>query len=332
MNWLHHFIRNVEKKRIDQWILLICDGFNFHATFFFLKLVIVNKIVLFRFLIHSTYLTQSLNVKIFQAYKHHHDNVMNKIVRQKNVKFNRLNFLTIFQNFRNAIFKSKIVKNVWKLIEIVSFDSSVIIDSLKKHRDREVLLSNTSSISKFEDDCFQRTSRDFSLHKQHIKIFRDRFRNDLNIDASILRFLKINEKQTTALKFHTRNLNNCQRTFVKRNNRERFSNTVICFNNVIIVRNCWKLYSIHLIKKLKKVKSKAKRETVKAVKNFFNWRLISTTKNVVVKLKNMSDEVIARVVVDEIKLMQLKKKTKCFLNLKRKKNSRSWFRMRICLI
>ena len=48
----------------------------------------------------------------------------------------------------------------------------MIIDSLKKRRDREAQLSNTSLISKV-DDCLQRTSRDFSSHKQHIKALRD---------------------------------------------------------------------------------------------------------------------------------------------------------------
>ena len=53
----------------------------------------------------------------------------------------------------------------------------MIIDSLKKRRDREALLSNTL-FSKFEDDCFQRTSRDFNSHKQYIKTLCDRFRRE----------------------------------------------------------------------------------------------------------------------------------------------------------
>ena len=65
MNWLHHFIKNVKKKRIDQWILLICDEFDFYVIFFFLKLIIVNKVLLFRFLFHSTHITQSLNIEVF---------------------------------------------------------------------------------------------------------------------------------------------------------------------------------------------------------------------------------------------------------------------------
>ena len=241
------------------------------------------------------------------------------MIKQKNIKFNCLNFLTIFQSFWNATFKFKIVKNAWKLIEIISFNSSMIIDLLKKRRDREILLSNILSTSEFKNDYLQRTSRDLSLHKQHIKAFRDRFKNDLNIDASVLQFLKISEKQTITLKFHTRNLNDCQRTFVKRNNHERFSNTVICFNNIIIVRDYRKLYSIRLIKKLKKAKNKTKCKIAKVVKNFFNQRLISTTKNVVVKLKNIFDEVIARIAADEIELTQFKKKDEALSESEAKK-------------
>ena len=133
-----------------------------------------------------------------------------------------------------------------------------------------------------------------------------------------MHFLKVSEKQTIVLKFHTRNLNDCQRIFIKRNNRERFSNIVICFNDVIIVQNCRKLHFIRLIKKLKKAKNKIKRETAKAVKNFFNQHLISTTKNVVVKLKNMFNEMIARIVADEIELTQLKKKDEALSEFKAK--------------
>ena len=114
----------------------------------------------------------------------------------------------------------------------------MIIDSLKKRCDYEALFSDISSTSEFKDNRFQRTLRDLSLHKQHIKALRDRLKNNLNIDASVLRFLKISEKQTIVLKFYIRDLNDYQQAFVKRNNRERFSNTVVCFSDIIIVQDC----------------------------------------------------------------------------------------------
>ena len=80
----------------------------------------------------------------------------------------------------------------------------MIIKSLKKRCHRETLLLNISSASEIEvENCFQRTSRDFSLYKQHIKVLRDQFKNDLKNETFVLRFLKISESQITALKLYT---------------------------------------------------------------------------------------------------------------------------------
>ena len=69
---------------------------------------------------------------------------------------------------------------------------------------------------------------------------------------------------------------------------------------------------------MKKAKNKTKREIAKTVKNFFNQRLISTTKNVIVKLKNMFNKIIVQVVVDEIELTQLEKKNEIFFKFETK--------------
>ena len=303
---MHHFIENIKRKRVGEWILLICDGFGSHATFPFLKLATANKVLLFRLPPHSTHITQPLDVGVFQAYKQHHGNAVDKAVRQGNVKFNRLDFLEAFQRFRNATFKPKTVKNAWKLTEIAPFDPSVIIDPLKERRDRGAQLSDTPSASE-ADDCLQRTPRGPSSHRQHIRALRDQFRHDLNTGAPVLRFLKASEKQTTALELHTRDLDDCQRASAKRNNRERFSNTVACSSGVITVRDCRKLHSTRLAKELKKAEGKAKREAAKAVKDPFNHCLASAAKHAVAKLKSMFDEMAARVAADEIELAQLEK-------------------------
>ena len=65
INWLQHFIKNVKNKRIDKWILLIYNEFKFHIIYRFFQLIIDNKIIMIRFLSHSTYFTQLLNVEIF---------------------------------------------------------------------------------------------------------------------------------------------------------------------------------------------------------------------------------------------------------------------------
>ena len=50
----------------------------------------------------------------------------------------------------------------------------MMINSLQKHCNREAVLSNISLTLEVEvENYFQRTLRDFSLHKQHIKVLRD---------------------------------------------------------------------------------------------------------------------------------------------------------------
>ena len=73
----------------------------------------------------------------------------------------------------------------------------MIIDFLKRRRDRENLLSDISFASEIEKKCFQRTFRDLNSHKAHIKVLRDQYRNGLNIEALrtlFMRFLKISEQ------------------------------------------------------------------------------------------------------------------------------------------
>ena len=152
----------------------------------------------------------------------------------------------------------------------------MIIDFLKKRRDRENLFSDISFASKVEKKCLQRTSRDLNLHRAHIKALRDQYRNDLNIEvlrALFMRFLKISEQQTITLKLYIRDLNDCQQAFVKRNNRERFLKTITCFSNVIIVRDYRKFHFIRLITNLKAAENKAKREIAKTARNLLNKQL-----------------------------------------------------------
>ena len=57
MNWLHHFIKQTKKKRVERWILLIIDDVDSHMTYSFLKLITVNNIKLFKLSAHFTHLT-----------------------------------------------------------------------------------------------------------------------------------------------------------------------------------------------------------------------------------------------------------------------------------
>ena len=38
LNWFCHFIKNVQRKRVDQWIFLLIDNHDFYKTYSFWKL------------------------------------------------------------------------------------------------------------------------------------------------------------------------------------------------------------------------------------------------------------------------------------------------------
>ena len=112
LNWFRHFIKNVQRKRVDQWILLLINNYDFYKTYSFWKLTQDNYIVLFMLSFYFTHILQSLNVNVFQIYKHYHEFAINKIIKQKNVRFDRYNFLIVFDKFWQTIFKSVIIKYI----------------------------------------------------------------------------------------------------------------------------------------------------------------------------------------------------------------------------
>ena len=65
LNWLYHFIRFTQNKRIKRYNFFIINEFDDHMTIQFNEFIIVNNIIFFKLSTHSTYITQSLNVEIF---------------------------------------------------------------------------------------------------------------------------------------------------------------------------------------------------------------------------------------------------------------------------
>ena len=152
LNWLRHFTKNVQRKRVDQWILLLINNLDFYKTYPFWKLAQDNYVVLFMLSSHFMHILQSLNTNVFQAYKHHHELVISKVIRQRNVRFDRYNFLTAFDKFRQATFKSIIIKHVWKRCDIILMNSSIVLKFLKKKHVVEVISNWSITVSSNFDD------------------------------------------------------------------------------------------------------------------------------------------------------------------------------------
>lgn len=93
---LQHFINHTQNKKRDVWLLFIIDNYGSYMIIPFYNLAIENKVVLFHLLPHVTYLTQLLDVEVFQLFKHYHTNTIDKAIWLGDEKFGKLEFLVIF--------------------------------------------------------------------------------------------------------------------------------------------------------------------------------------------------------------------------------------------
>ena len=101
---------------------------------------------------HFTHILQSLNVNVFQIYKYHHELAINKIIKQKNVRFDRYDFLIAFNKFQQTMFKLIIIKYVWKRYNIISMNSNIVLKFLKKKHVIEIISNQFIIASSDFDD------------------------------------------------------------------------------------------------------------------------------------------------------------------------------------
>ena len=301
LNWLYHFINNVVRKRRDKYILLIVNDFDSHLTFEFFELIIDNDIILFKLSAHFTHITQSLDVEVFQIFKHHHDEVINKTMRRKTLKFDKENFLQVFKSFRSLAFKHETIKSAWRKIDIHSFNSSVVLNFLRQRQASLKAKTITSSRS-LTSRTLERTFYDLETIKASAKALRqDLIRDEVIVDH-LLRFVKDFEMLIEAFELHTRDLNDCLKISESRKHRERYSQTQATSSDVITTKNCRKLHSA----RLKKIKKIAERKTTKLVKKAEkeNTKFAKVDARIVAdkaeKLAKLVDDMRVRVINDEI--------------------------------
>jgi len=140
-DWLKHFDFHSRKTQIEAHRLLIMNNYESHLIYEFLQYVDFHNIVIFTLLSHSTHVTQSLNVKIFQLMKHYHSKMIDKTIRLKSTSFNKQNFLAFFISLRVKIFTESNIRSTFKQTELVSYSSKVM---LKKVRAWQSLESTSS--------------------------------------------------------------------------------------------------------------------------------------------------------------------------------------------
>ena len=130
-DWLKHFDFHSRKTQVEAHRLLIMNNYESHLTYEFLQYVDFHNIVIFTLFLHSTHVTQSLNVRIFQLMKHYHSKMIDEIIRLESTSFNKQNFLAFFINLRVKIFTESNIRSTFKQTELVSYSSKVMLKKVR---------------------------------------------------------------------------------------------------------------------------------------------------------------------------------------------------------
>ena len=80
-----------------------------------------------------------------------------------------------FDEFRQATFKSVIIKHAWKRCGIISMNLSIVLKFLKKKHVVEVISNRFITASSNFDDWLKRTSRELRSVRKNIKIFQKKY-------------------------------------------------------------------------------------------------------------------------------------------------------------
>ena len=237
-----------------------------------------NNILLFRLSIHFTHLTQSLDVEVFQFFKQTHERAIDRVVKNDDIEFSRLEFLNVFSEFRHEIFdKKRILRNVFKRTDIVLFDSEIVLHSLRiRKTKREVAATRATtrfatSFSNDVNECLTRTFRESQSIQKNVNVLRQFHKNNDSFDVvdfdQLLRFIKKAEILSSINLLHTRDLNSSLSRIAKRNTRiaHIFARVSTTFD-LIDAEHCKKLHFERAAKKKLEIKTKKKRKNATTIK------------------------------------------------------------------
>jgi hypothetical protein len=142
LKFLNHYIKNSNIDSDVDWKLMLMNNHESHIIFEFIVLANENHIRSFSLIFHFTHCMQSLNVEIFQFYKHWHDQIIQNVVVTSFVKYSIEQFLNDLTKIKNNTFKTSIIRHVFEKFEMWSVSEKQCIKQLK-HFNKHVETTTT---------------------------------------------------------------------------------------------------------------------------------------------------------------------------------------------
>ncbi len=131
LKFLKHYIKNSDVDLDAEWKLMLMNNHESHMIFEFIAFVNKNHIRSFSLISHLTHCMQSLDVEIFQSYKHWHDQIIQNAVVTSFLKYSVEQFLNDLTKIRNNTFKASTIQHVFEKSEMWSISEKQCIKQLK---------------------------------------------------------------------------------------------------------------------------------------------------------------------------------------------------------
>ena len=131
IEFLKHFIKHINARPQSEWKLLLMDNYESHETAEFLKLANDNHIFPYSLIPYLTHCMQSLDVDIFQLYKHWHDQAIQNSLADLNFEYNIQSFLRDLPTIRANTFKKSTIRHAFKKSGIWPIDTKQCLKQLK---------------------------------------------------------------------------------------------------------------------------------------------------------------------------------------------------------
>jgi hypothetical protein len=111
LKFLKHYIKNSDADSNVEWKLMLMNNYESHITSEFISIVNENHIKSFSLISHLTHCMQSLDVSVFQSYKHWHDMIIQEVIVTWFVEYSVGPFLNDLTKIRNNTFKSSTIRH-----------------------------------------------------------------------------------------------------------------------------------------------------------------------------------------------------------------------------
>ena len=229
-------------------------------------------ILLFKLLSHSTHLTQSLNVGVFQSMKYYHIEAIDNFIRIRDADFDELDCLDAFNRFKTQTFRSITIRSAWVKVELILFNSKMILSKIR------ALNANASFVSRLSISSSKSLTLSYILKKLKdvIKAERDivqQINNNEKVSSTKLtRFVKEVVARMNLLKLIQQDLQVTHTAALIKRTRKKLAEIVVQKSEMIFVDEIRFNHISRTQKEVKREKSRQKRvETARQKKIISSW-------------------------------------------------------------